>query len=221
MTKGKKTIKSKSKTKALKPNLKVDVPGIKVTGDGSISFSTDHLPASTHFFDATHFVVDSTGENLVMLFGQKSVFSKEDRYNLAVEISMPRYYVEKFLSKAIFDIPGLGAEKPFIESVEESYHSLEIKDDSDIMKLLDLPNESSSFRRFSANYTTVSMSGGQALIEFFEVPPDLLVNVVHNRELRRGSSAQSVISILTNVSVLRGFLLKVRDCFSLQEGNDE
>ncbi|MBT7567286.1 hypothetical protein HN630_00085 [archaeon] len=217
-------VKKKTATKKTGPTKRVGahhamtsqidhIPGLAIRGDGAIGFTTDTLPASEHFFDATHFAMDDSGENIVILFGQKSSFSKENKYNLAIEVSIPRHFVETFLHKAIFNSPGIGEDRPFIESVDEQYSGLVKQDQRAFDELLELPSDSNSFRRFSSNFMTVSLSGGQGLVEFFEVPPDLLVNIVHSRNIRKGASAKSVVSVLTNVSLLKAMLYKVKDLF--------
>lgn len=223
MAKSKKRVSKKSQgTKKSLVNSSLvnslDIPGLRILEDGAVGFDNSNLPASSHYFDATHFALDVSGENFVILFGQKSNFSTDDKYNLAVEIAMPKEYANKFLFEAIHKINSLGHEKPFIEVVNEHYEKLKSKDSDDRSKPLKLPDDSNSFRRFSSNFSTISISGGQALIEFFEVPPDLLVSVVHSRNVRKGAGAQSIVSVVTNVSLLKLFLDKTK--ISINEGGE-
>ena len=181
------------------------IPGIRLHQDGSIGFSPEDLPASTHFFDATHYSVDISGENCIMLFGQKSFFSKDNRYNAALEISMPRRFADLYLKKAVFEEPSLGGKEPLVKSIDGYYNALREQDGHDINSVLELPSNPNSFRRFSANYVILSISEGQVVLEFFEIPPDIIVSLTYGKPVREGSRVHSVISVLTNISVIKSF----------------
>ena len=181
------------------------IPGIRFHEDGSMGFSPEDLPASTHFFDATHYLVDTNGENCIILFGQKSIFSKDDRYNAALEISMPRRFANLYLKKAVFDEVSLGSKEPLMKTINGYYNALTKQDGHDMNSTLKLPDNSNSFRRFSANYVILSISEGQAVLEFFELPPDIIANLVHGKPLRMGSTVHSVISVLANISIIKNF----------------
>ena len=65
---------------------RAEIPGILIERDG-ISFSTHNLVSGDHFFVADDFRLSRKGDQLVILFGTISSFSKEKSFNLAIELS--------------------------------------------------------------------------------------------------------------------------------------
>lgn len=196
------------------------VPGV-IRDSHGIAFSAKHLPSSDHFFSASDYLLDVDEENLYILFGQRSRFSKnnENKLRLAVEIVYPKKLAKDFLYEVIFNKPSIGAEDTtYFQTLEMNVE----KDDCKKVyeRELEIPDDPASYRRFSANFASSFLSHGQGLIEFYEAAPDMLVNLLHEDRIRPNSGVKSVVSVLAPSSLLHSFFLQIKEIFA-QEVTDE
>jgi hypothetical protein len=186
----------------------------------SIAVDWSQLPASDHFFVATHFDIKAATTGIKLLFGVKSSFDDAARnFDLAVEIHMPGPEAYLSLYQNVFiELSGNG-KTTFYESLKDlvkkqpntvtpnNYHANGIG----------LPlNRSSSFRIFPANFLGIAFTGHQAMIEFFEIPPDLLHFFRLGRAVRPGAGVKPVISVVIDSLLLCGLAEKCKSIFEGQ-----
>jgi hypothetical protein len=186
----------------------------------SIAVDWSQLPVSDHFFVATHFDIKSTPAGIRLLFGVRSSFDESaQNFDLAVEIHMPGSEAYLSLYQNVFkELSGNGS-TTFHESLNTAMKKyIEITPlQSYQANGIGLPlNRGSSFRVFPANFVGIAYSGQQAVIEFFEIPPDLLHFFRLGRETRPGAGVKPVVSVVVDSLLLYGLLEKCRMIFEKQ-----
>ncbi len=192
----------------------VSKTGLVMSPDGS-GYAVDWtvLPVSDHFFLATscHIKKDLTGIHI--LFGTASSFEESEHYDLAVELHFPIHEAKLFLYNSVFVELGGNGKIPFYESVKEALNKLNVGSLLETEnKMRKLPtNKNASFRMFPANFAAMSYSGTQALVEFFEVTPELVHFVTTRTQTRPHSGVKPVISIILDTVVLFQFMSQCRD----------
>lgn len=194
------------------------VPGLILSSDRtSYSFAPNDLPASDHYFRANFFKSKIEFGELVLLFGQVSSFSNEERFKAAVEISFPIKLAVDILVRNIWDNPSMDGVSVFMEILEkhlETFPAYQYKDGGgsrDLVRNYDLPLDTSTYRAFSANFVSASLSHGQAMLEFFEASPNLLANLVHSKNLRPNDGLKPVLAIILPPDVLAAFFRNTKN----------
>lgn len=188
--------------------------GIVMSPDGS-GYAVDwtELPVSDHFFLATscHLKRESTG--LRMLFGTASSFETSDHYDLAVEIHFPIHEAKIYLHKSVFiELSGDG-KRTYYEAIKDALKKLDLDPDNlPPEKVKKLPvNKNASFRIFPANFAAMSFSGTQALIEFFEVTPELVHFMTKRNKVRPYSGVKPVLSVILDTVIMFQFMESCRE----------
>lgn len=192
-----------SKTVAVRAS-GVSKGGLMKSADGT-GYAVDwtELPASDHFFLATDCKVKRDGLGLKLLFGSVSAFETDpERFDLAVEIHFPINEGSLYLYKSVCQEVSGNGQSSFYDSVKAALVKLggttEVQS-----RNLGLPsNKSSSFRIFPANFASWSFSGTQGLIEFFEVPPELIHLFLKKNKVRPGGGVKPVISIVMDTATM-------------------
>lgn len=172
--------------------------GLKLTPDKS-GFTVDweSVPAMENFFVATDFRVKRELSSIVMIFGSVSAFeSQPERFDQAVEIRFPLSEAKNFIYEGVWKRVGGNGKQPFAQSLMQRTKNFTEIVNSYSCKL-DLPkNKDASFRKFASNFCTMTFSGGQALIEFFEASPDLLHYLLRGQTLRPQSGLKVVMGVI-------------------------
>lgn len=189
------------------------MPGVTyITSENAISLSTHDLPASDHFFTATDFDLVVKEGNLIFLFGQASHFQQEESFRVSLEIMMPISFAIDVIYKSVFENPGANGVGTFIESVKKQVESVQkINGKGSAEHSYRIAEGQNSHRVLSSNYAITSMSRGQAMIEFFEASPDLIVNIFHRGYSRPGDGLKPVIAVILSPVVLYKLLMKTEE----------
>jgi hypothetical protein len=173
------------------------------------SFSPHQLPASEHFFRSNTYMVTVGGGEIHFLFGQKSLFDKEQKnLKAAVEISMPIQMAAIFLYETIHTLPSLSGDRTFFSILEDyiKAHPTSEKFECE----LGLPSDTNLYRAFSTNYSMVAMSNGQAMLEFFEANPALIAHLSHGKPVRSHDGLKPVIAIILPPAMMRELFEKTK-----------
>ena len=78
-------------------------------------------------------------------------------------------------------------------------------DSSDFM----IPQDN-RFRKFPANFVTTSMSLAQGMMEFFEAPPNMIVDMLHNKKTRPNASVKHIVSIIMQPALMLHFFNRTK-----------
>lgn len=187
----------------------------------SIAIDWSQLPVSDHFFLATHFDIKNSPTGIKLLFGVRSSFDEASRnFDLAIEIHMPGPEAYRSLYQNVFKEMSGNGKTTFHESLNASMgkfysdrNSLQSYESNGI----GLPiSRGTSFRVFPANFVGIAFSGHQAVLEFFEIPPDLLHFFSMGREVRPGAGVKPVVSVVADTLLLCGLLEKCKVVFEGQ-----
>lgn len=176
-----------------------------------VSITTIGLPMSDYFFQANSFKMKRFGSNLIMQFGAQSAFPEDDdtEYRLAVEIVFPLETANKYLYDINWNQQSIGHKDSFGYIVEQS-----VKDE---LANYVPPKEyktpkGSNFRSFPANVALMSLSIGQGAIEFFEAPPGLIVEAIHQKSgWRPNSDVRAILTVVLPPVELYRFLDSARE----------
>lgn len=169
--------------------------GIVKTPKG-IGITASGLPMSDHFFQATSYRIAKSSSDIVLMFGAQSAFADEAdvEYRLAVEIVYPIEMAVRYLYALNWTGKSAGSNEPFAEVVKKMV-SKDIANRT-IPKIYKVP-KGNSFRSFPSNFSTMSLSGGQAAIEFFEAPPGTIVEAFHQSNgWRPNSDVRAVLTVV-------------------------
>lgn len=188
--------------------------GLQFTPDRSaIAINWAELPASDHFFLATHFDLKVTPIGLNMLFGTKSSFDETSQhFDLAVEIHMPIREAKTCLYQNVHIEIGGNGKTTFYDSLSVALKSYSPPERQKNIGLP--PNRVSSFRVFPSNFAGIAFSGLQGMLEFFEIPPDALHHFRSGNPARPGAGVKPVIAIILDSVLLRSF---TQECRSVLE----
>jgi hypothetical protein len=190
---------------------KAEIPGILIEKE-SISFSTHNLVSGDHFFIADDFRLVRKGDQIVILFGTISQFSTEKSFNLAIELSLPAKLAIDFLYRVIWERHALNSDKALVHVVED----MVAKDEAifgayDVRyKDYSIPREASNYRKFPSNFVTCAISHGQALLEFFEASPDIVVTLLHRRQVRPNSGVKNIVSVIMSQRLILEFFKELK-----------
>ncbi|QDK43198.1 hypothetical protein DOM21_17395 [Bacteriovorax stolpii] len=190
--------------------MKNEIPGILLEKDG-ISFSTHNLHSGDHFFVADDFRIARVGDQLSLLFGTVSSFSDDETFHLAIELNLPMKTSVDFLYSVAWEKRALNSEKPLVNVIEDMVN----KDESVYGSVstrnakIKIPN-GANYRKFPANFVTCSVSHGQALLEFFEVSPDTVVSLLHNKHVRPNSGAKNIVSVIMSQRLVLDFYKEIK-----------
>lgn len=192
-------------------NRAAEIPGILIERE-SISFSTHNLVSGDHFFVADDFRLSRKGDQIIVLFGTVSGFSDEKTFNLAIELSLPIKLAIDFLYRVIWEKQSLSSDKTLAQVVEDMVAHDEAIFGEYRVRHTDyaIPREASNYRKFPSNFVTCSISHGQALMEFFEASPDIIVSLIHRRQARPNSGVKNIVSVIMSQRLLFEFFKEVK-----------
>lgn len=169
------------------------------------------LPMADHFFQATGYRIKQISSNLHLVFGAQTAFPDEAdfEYRLAIEIVYPVEMAVRYLKRLNWDAPSSGSNEPFAKVVEKAV-SKEL-DGYSPPKTYRVP-AGSNFRSFPSNFSIMSISTGQASIEFFEAPPGMLVEAFHQKSgWRPNSDVRAILTVVLPPMELYRMLVEIRD----------
>lgn len=201
------------------PQSNVSKSGLVLSPDGS-GYAVDwaELPSSDHFFLATDCHVKESAAGINLLFGATSSFDENsEHYDLAVEIHFPIQEAKQYLHRSVFvELSGNG-KKTYYESIKDSLEKMKVNTTgTSPAKLRKLPvNRNAAFRIFPANFATMSFAGTQALIEFFEVTPELIHFVTSRTKMRPFAGVKPVVSVILDTFVMYNFM---NSCKAVMDG---
>lgn len=189
--------------------------GLLFTPDKSgIAVDWSQLPASDHFFLATHFNLKMTPSGLKVLFGTKSDFDQASQnFDLAVEIHMPTFEAYTCIYRNVFEELSGNGKTTFYDALTNELEKRSFTNGTNNVSAvgIGLPqNRGSSFRIFPSNFAGIAFNGLQGMIEFFEIPPDLLHHFRRGHPTRPGAGVKPVISVVVDSMLLRNFLSESR-----------
>lgn len=168
--------------------------------------TTAGLPMADHFFQATSFRIKQLGSNLHMVFGAQSAFAEESdqEYRLAIEIVYPIEMAVRYLYNLNWKQNSLGS----TESFGDILGKIVAKEIPNYIapKIYKIPT-GSNFRSFPSNLSIMYISTGQASIEFFEAPPGVLVEAIHQKSgWRPNSDVRAILTVVLPPVELYKFL---------------
>lgn len=175
-----------------------------------VGLTTSGLPMADHFFQATSYRLKQVGSNLHMVFGAQSAFAEEtdEEYRLAIEIVYPLEMAVKYLYDLNWKQNSVGSSESF-GKVLEKVVAKELLNYTPPKKYK-VPS-GSSFRSFPSNFSIMSISTGQASIEFFEAPPGLLVEAFHQKSgWRPNSDVRAILTVVMPPIELYKFLFETK-----------
>lgn len=188
------------------------VSGIKLTPDKSgFMLDWETLPAIENFFVATDFLVKRDLSSLVIIFGSVSAFEEHpERFDQAVEVRIPLYEAKTFLYEGSWEKPGSNGKEPFTSTLAHRTkpHAETVQRYKCQLKLP--ANKDASFRKFASNFCSLTFSGGQALIEFFEASPDLLLFLMRGQALRPQAGLKIVMGVIIDPVRLHSLLIQTK-----------
>lgn len=177
-------------------HLQQNTPRGIVKNAKGIGITTSGLPMSDHFFQASSYRIKKVGANLAILFGAQSAFADDSdtEYKLAVEIVYPVEMAVRYLYLMNWKGKSSGSNESFSEVVR----AIVSKDLTNYVepKVYKVPH-GNSFRSFPANFSIMSVSGGQGAIEFFEAPPGTIVEAIFQTNgWRPNSDVRAVLTVV-------------------------
>jgi len=161
-----------------------------------IGITTVGLPMADHFFQASSYRLKKVGSNVAILFGAQSAFAEESEteYKLAVEIVYPVEMAVQYLYQLNWTGKSSASQESFAHVVQQIVQPDLV--DYVSPKKYKLPG-GSSFRSFPANFSIMTVSGGQGAIEFFEAPPGTIVEAIHQTNgWRPNSDVRAVLTVV-------------------------
>lgn len=184
--------------------------GVVIDSKG-IALTTVGLPMADHFFQATSFKVARVGSNLVMAFGAQTAFPDESdqEYRLAIEIVCPIEAAVRYLYLQNWKARSISGAEPFAISVEKAV-SKELPSYVEPKKYK-MPS-GANFRSFPSNFSIMSLSTGQATIEFFQAHPGMLVEAVYKKAgWRPNSDVRAILTVVMPPVELYKFLVETKN----------
>ncbi len=200
---------------------KTSIPGIIVNNDSSITFNSQLVPASEHFFKSNCFSVNVDGPELILLFGHKSIHSKSESLDAAAEIHFPIPEAKSFLYEAIWVTLGsnnmIFADSIKISLEKSNYFKYDprkgfLKDSS-----FSLPNNTDTYRAFASNNASMSFANSQCMIEFFEASPNLVANLAQKKVVKERDGLKPVIAILVSQDIFLNIFEEIKNILNTFE----
>lgn len=184
--------------------------GIIRTSKG-VGITTLGLPMADHFFQATGYRLARLGSNVHLIFGSQTAAADEEdkEYRLAIEMVYPLEMAAKYLYKINWDMASAGSKDPFAKVLEKSVAN-------------ELPNyvppkkykvpSGNSYRSFACNFSIMSLSTGQAAIEFFEAPPGTVVEATFQKHgWRPNSDVRAILNVVLSPIELYRMLVDLKE----------
>ena len=167
--------------------------------ESAFTVSLETLPAAEHFFYATNFLSAIQNGHFHLIVGFRSAVEQAGTFRLAIELVMPLKAAKKCLATSIWSSMSSNGRATFIESVKAeivSNSAIYSNSSATDRETYQLPSDANSFRSFPANIATSSISHGQVMIEFFDAPPDMVVNMLHRSVVRANAQVRSVVGVI-------------------------
>lgn len=148
----------------------VDIPGI-VYSEDAIGIAIESVPRLDNFFYSNAYQIRLTGDELHFIFGQFSSFSNESSCLDALEIVMPLDSVlDHFIQSIYKTSEESGKKTPFINTLEKTVDQINSKylegNSEQPTYEFQFNPSMENWRQYCSNFSYISLSRGQAMIEF-------------------------------------------------------
>jgi hypothetical protein len=175
--------------------------------ENSFSFSVADIPASDHVFYCTDYRIIQDGSQLHFILGNRSKLSKQNIFQLAIEIAFPIKRAIDFFYDGAWENKSLNGTATFVESLRKTVSDLDSTYSSSTgsrqrVSDLELHLDPSCYRMFSSNFATLSLADGQGMVEFFVGAPDLIVNIIHRNTVRPNDGIKSIVAVIMTPQTL-------------------
>ncbi len=211
-------------------SMSMPAPGI-LKGPSFVAIEIEGVPRVENFFYSNAFEVRRVGSEVRILFAQVSHFFSNPNLLDLLEIVCPIDSMIDHFKQSIFELSeDSNKKRPFYETLADTctkYAKKYVSENEDSYEINEswLSQVQNDWRQYGANYTYVSLSRGQAMIEFFEANPALLAGTIKDRKVRPGDGVRSVASVIMVPGMLKSFIDIVSECLSgpdkILESSDE
>lgn len=175
---------------------RANIKGLKQEVD-HFSITLDNVPHADNFFYADRVDVKQDHDFILLTFATTKN-PDDSEVSLCVQIAMPIELACIFLYKANFIDPSLSGELLF-KVVENAATNIKKQfGEPRSVASFSIPKDPSLFRKFSSNFSTSCVIQGQSCIEFFQIPPSLLIDLTYGRNHQRSGEVNHVISVISS-----------------------
>lgn len=167
----------------------------KKTLNPTLTFNLDSVPYAEDYFFADKGKVTLVGDQIVFSFISTETIS--NKVSLCVEIIVPVEVAVEHLYKSNFIEPSLNGNKMNeVVSTSAALLSKNYKIPEELNKI-EYPQDSSNYRKFTSNFFSACIYRGQASIDFFQIPPRMIVDkLFKNSNSNRAGNVTNVISVI-------------------------
>lgn len=172
-----------------------------------LTFSLDNVPYAEDYFFADRGKLTLDGDQLIFSF--TTITTIEKQVSLCVEIALPIDLAITQLYKANFIDASLNGDK-MSDVIKKASEVLKTKYKCpQELDKIEYPKDSSNYRKFSSNFLSSCVIQGQACLEFYQIPPRMLVDRMFKNvtgSAKRNGRVSNVISIIATTFLIDAIL---------------